>query len=91
VDIVKRKKAPAIKVNQSEIVLLKPDLSAVCIYNNPKDFWPYYLCNLGNIYVTSKQHLSPYLATYNIANTKNNMCTEIRSLQEIEELITLNT
>lgn len=85
-DLMSRKSGPGVVVNSSFVYLLTPSLQIFELFDNPKDKWPYYLAQFGNIQVPSGKNLSEYLVTYSVANRNNDLSTEIRHWDEVKNL-----
>ena len=74
------KKGPGINKNQSEVIRgnLKEGFST--IYNNQKDFYPFYLFQFGNIIFPSGKNISSKLIFTNIGLKNNDLSTRIMDI-----------
>ena len=85
-ELISTKPGPGIINNRSDVYLLTPSLQMYTLFSNIKDKWPYYLAQFGNILLPSGENVSSYLVTYSVSNKTNDLSTEIRTWQEVNEL-----
>lgn len=75
--IIRNKRGPGVKKNQSEIISGNLTDGFKVIYSNKKDIWPFLLFQFGNIIFPTGDNLSKKLIFTNIALQKNDFSTKI--------------
>lgn len=79
-DLLQNKPGPGIEFNESHIIAGNMRKGFRIISKNKKDILPYKLFQFGAIMFPSGKNPSNKLFSYSVANTQNDLSTEVRSL-----------